>query len=110
MNWPENRYDSDGWRCQWVSSETSRSGRRSSGDSAGVRPPMVMWLPPPVPRWLPSTAKVSVPSRLCRACSYSVVVTATCSSQLASGWMFTSMTPGSGVTDRVCSRGSFGGP
>ena len=51
--------------------------------SAGVRPPMVMWLPPPVPRWLPSTANVSVPSRLCRASSYSVVVTATCSSQLA---------------------------
>ena len=33
-----------------------------------------MWLPPPVPRWLPSTANVSVPSRLCLACSYSVVV------------------------------------
>ena len=26
MNWPENRYDSDGWRCQWVSSGHQQVG------------------------------------------------------------------------------------
>ena len=51
MNWPENRYDSDGWCCQKVIMLRSRSGRRSSGLSAGVAPPSVTWLPPPVPVW-----------------------------------------------------------
>ena len=39
----------------------SRSGRRSSGLSAGVGPPRVRWLPPPVPVWVPSSANFSVP-------------------------------------------------
>jgi hypothetical protein len=34
---------------------------------------------------------------------------ATISSQLCAGWMFTSMTPGSGVTLIMPIRGSFGG-
>src|SRR5450432_1606278 len=39
MNVPENRYDSEGWFCQYVTRLRSKSGRRRSGLSAGVAPP-----------------------------------------------------------------------
>ena len=38
----------------------SRSGRRRNGLSAGVAPPITMWLPPPVPVWRPSRMNFSV--------------------------------------------------
>ena len=37
MNRPENRYDSDGWLCQYASRLASRSGRRRNGESARCR-------------------------------------------------------------------------
>ena len=37
MNSPENRYDSDGWLCQYASRLRSRSGRRRNGESVGRR-------------------------------------------------------------------------
>ncbi len=51
----------------------------------------------------------SVPRRQCAASSYSADVTSLSSRQLRVGWMFTSMTPGSGVTDSFSMRGSNGG-
>ena len=52
---------------QKVTKLRSRSGRRRNGLSAGVAPPITIWLPPPVPVWRPSTMNFSVPSRLSRA-------------------------------------------
>ena len=109
MNRPLNRYDNDGWLCQYASRLRSRSGRRRNGESAGVAPPSTKWLPPPVPVWRPSSMNFSVVSRLCRAASYRCVVRSTSSSQFDDGWMLTSMTPGSGVTRKLLRRGSRGG-
>ena len=65
MNMPENRYESAGWFCQYVTRLCSRSGRRRSGLSAGVAPPSVTWLPPPVPVWRPSSMNFSVAEARC---------------------------------------------
>ncbi len=73
-------------------------GRRRNGESAGVRPPSVRWLPPPVPECRPSSSNFSVPSPSWRASSSRPSARSTSSSQVALGWMFTSITPGSGVT------------
>jgi hypothetical protein len=51
----------------------------------------------------------SVPRPDWRASSYSVSVVAISARQVAAGWMFTSMTPGSGVTMSTFRRGSRGG-
>jgi len=72
-------------------------------------PAMVMWLPPPVPVWRPSSMNFSVARRVWCASSYRAVVVSTSDDQSDCGWMLTSITPGSGVTDRTFRRGSRGG-
>ena len=95
---PENRYDSDGWLCQYSIMLASRSGRRRNGESAGVAPPSTKWLPPPVPVWRPSVLNFSDDRRVSSAASYRNSVCATSSAQLCTGCTLTSITPGSGVT------------
>src|SRR5687767_14444309 len=56
-----------------------------------------------------SIMNFSLVSRVWRAASYRCVVRSTSSSQLADGWMLTSMTPGSGVIRKLLRRGSLGG-
>jgi hypothetical protein len=63
-----------------------------------------MWFPPPVPVCRPSSMNFSVPSRVSRASSYRISVFFTRSSQEVTGCVFTSMTPGSGVTPILLTR------
>ena len=70
---------------------------------------MTTWLPPPVPTWRPSTLNFSVAKPASRASSYSAALCATCSDQEATGWTLTSITPGSGVTEKRVRRSSSGG-
>ena len=109
MNMPLNRYDSEGWFCQYTSRLASTSGRRRKGLSAGVAPPITMWLPPPVPVWRPSVMNFSADRRLSNAAWYRNSVWSTRSRQLVTGWMFASITPGSGVICSIFTRGSRGG-
>ena len=103
MNRPLNRYERLGWLCQNPSSDFSRSGRRRNGLSAGSAAPITTWLPPPVPTWRPSSMNFSVARPTWRASSYSSSPRCTISLQLDAGCTFTSITPGSGVTEK-CSR------